>query len=87
MSFPRISEAYQNEPLKKTAFVFEQGLGLALAVMPIEGLLIERNLLVSPFKLTMPFYQGLYAVYRDEDEDSHNIHCFLDWLIQSPNLK
>ncbi len=65
----------------------EQGLGLALAVMPIEGLLIERNLLVSPFKLTMPFYQGLYAVYRDEDEDSHNIHCFLDWLIQSPNLK
>ncbi len=65
----------------------EQGLGLALAAMPVENLLIERNLLVSPFGKGAPYTQALYAVYREEDEDRHDIHCFLDWLIKSPNLK
>ena len=64
----------------------EQGLGLALAVMPIEYALIERNLLVLPFKKSTPFEQSLYAVYREEDQDRHDIHCFLNWLSKSPSL-
>lgn len=65
----------------------EQGLGLALAIMPIEKLLIQRKLLISPFKQEAPFQQALYAVYRKEDKDRHDIHCFLNWLIKSPNLE
>ncbi len=65
----------------------EQGLGLALAAMPIEKQLIERNLLVSPFKQEAKYYNALYAVYRKEDEKRHDIQCFLEWLITSPNLK
>jgi LysR family transcriptional regulator, glycine cleavage system transcriptional activator len=64
----------------------EQGLGLALAVMPIEHALIERNLLVLPFEKSAVFEQSLYAVYREEDQNRHDIHCFLDWLTKSPNL-
>lgn len=65
----------------------EQGLGLALAIMPVEYALIERNLLVLPFDKATSFDQALYAVYREEDQNRHDIHCFLDWLMKSPNLK
>lgn len=65
----------------------EQGLGLALAIMPVEYALIERNLLVLPFEQATSFDQALYAVYREEDQNRHDIHCFLDWLTKSPNLK
>ena len=65
----------------------EQGLGLALAIMPIEHALIERNLLVLPFEKSTNFDQSLYAVYREEDQNRNDIHCFLDWLTKSPNLK
>ncbi len=65
----------------------EQGLGLALAVMPIEYALIERKLLVLPFESAAIFDQALYAVYREEDKNRDDIHCFLDWLSKSPNLK
>ena len=65
----------------------EQGLGLALAIMPIEHSLIERNLLVLPFEQGTAFEQALYAVYREEDQDRHDIHCFLDWLMKLDNLK
>lgn len=64
----------------------EQGLGLALAIMPIEHSLIERNLLVLPFEQGTNFQQSLYAVYREEDKNRHDIHCFLDWLTKSANL-
>ena len=65
----------------------EQGLGLALAIMPIEHALIERNLLVLPFEKAAKFAQSLYAVYREEDRNRHDIHCFLDWLTKLPDLK
>ena len=65
----------------------EQGLGLALALMPIEKSLIERNILVNPFNKIISFQQSLYAVYRNEDKDRHDIQCFLSWLIKSPNLQ
>lgn len=65
----------------------EQGLGLCLALMPIENSLLQRNILVNPFNVTMPFGRSLYAVYREEDKDRHDIQCFLNWLVKSPNLK
>jgi len=60
---------------------------LALALMPIEYALVERKLLVLPFEKGIAFDQALYAVYREEDKDRHDIHCFLDWLTQSETLK
>ena len=65
----------------------EQGLGLALAIMPVEYALIERNLLVLPFEQSTNFSQSLYAVYREEDQNRLDIHCFIDWLTNLPNLK
>ncbi len=65
----------------------EQGLGLALAVLPVENQLLERNVLVSPFAVSAPYFKDLYAVYREEDEDRHDIQCFIDWLVRSPLLK
>jgi LysR family glycine cleavage system transcriptional activator len=65
----------------------EQGLGLALALMPIEKSLVERNILINPFNKIISFEQSLYAVYRNEDKDRHDIQCFLSWLIKSPNLQ
>jgi len=65
----------------------EQGLGLALALIPIENSLLDRKILINPFKKIIPFNQSLYAVYREEDKDRHDIKCFLNWLIQSPNLQ
>ncbi|GHE84763.1 LysR substrate-binding domain-containing protein [Thalassotalea profundi] len=70
-----------------TLHAAEQGLGLALAMMPIENSLIERKILVNPFKQIFPFKLSLYAIYREEDKDRHDIQCFLRWLIQSPNMK
>lgn len=64
----------------------EQGLGLCLALMPIENSLIKRKILINPFNKTIPFGRSLYAVYREEDKDRHDIQCFLNWLIQSPNM-
>jgi len=65
----------------------EQGLGLALALMPIENSLISRKILINPFIKEVSFEQTLYAVYREEDKDRHDIKCFLNWLVQSPNLQ
>jgi len=64
----------------------EQGLGLCLALMPIESSLVKRKILINPFNLTLPYGRGLYAVYREEDQDRHDIQCFLSWLVKSPNL-
>lgn len=64
----------------------EQGLGLALAMMPIENSLIERNVLVNPFANLLPFGKSLYAVYKNEDDGRHDIECFINWLMKSPNL-
>lgn len=64
----------------------EQGLGLAFAMLPIENLLLERKLLINPFKLTLKYPLSLYAVYRKEDKQRHEIHCFLDWLEKFPGL-
>ncbi|WP_206484104.1 LysR substrate-binding domain-containing protein [Thalassotalea sp. G2M2-11] len=64
----------------------EQGLGLCLALLPIESSLVKRKLLVNPFEKTIPYGRSLYAVYRHQDKDRHDIRCFLNWLLKSPNL-
>jgi len=69
-----------------TLHAAEQGLGLCLALMPIESSLISRSILINPFNLTIPFGRSLYAVYRKGDNDRHDIQCFLNWLVTSPNL-
>ncbi|XQW86931.1 LysR substrate-binding domain-containing protein [Thalassotalea piscium] len=69
-----------------TLHAAEQGLGLALALMPIENSLIERKILINPFKEVFPFNMSLYAIYREEDINRHDIQCFLSWLVKSPNM-
>lgn len=64
----------------------EQGLGLTLAMMPIENSLVQRNILINPFASLMPFGKSLYAVYKKENDGRHDIQCFIDWLMKSPNL-
>lgn len=58
----------------------EQGLGVALAILPIENLLFERKVLINPFDVTLRYPQSLYAVYRKDDKQRHEIQCFLNWL-------
>ena len=62
----------------------QQGLGLAIALMPIEQSLFDRNVLVNPFNLTFPYNLSLYAAYQPHDKDRHDIHCFIGWLRKSP---
>lgn len=64
----------------------EQSLGVVLALLPVERGLLDRNILINPFKFTVPFYHSMYAVYRKEDNDRHDIQCFIDWLMKSPIL-
>lgn len=64
----------------------EQGLGLALAMLPIENHAIKTGRLVQPFEQITKFDKDLYGVYRSEDNDRHDIHCFLNWFKSSPNL-
>lgn len=63
-----------------------QGLGLALAIFPIEISKVNSNTLVTPFSEFVPFQRGLYAVYREEDINRHDIRCFIDWLSSTPEL-
>lgn len=65
----------------------EQGLGLALAMLPIENHALKTGRLVQPFKETTKFDRDLYGVYRSEDNDRHDIQCFLNWFTSSPNLQ
>lgn len=64
----------------------EQGLGLALAMIPIENQALKSGRLIAPFAQRAKYEQDMYAVYRSEDKNRHDIRCFLDWLIASPQL-
>ena len=54
----------------------EQGLGLALAMLPIENDALRSGKLIAPFNLTAKYDQDMYAVYRNEDKDRHDIRWF-----------
>ena len=64
----------------------EQGLGLALAMLPLENHAIKTGKLVTPFNIESKYDHDLCAVYRAEDKQRHDIKCFLDWLKSSPHL-
>lgn len=64
-----------------------QGLGLALAMFPMEKIQEEHGLLVRVFNENISYPNSVYAVYRAEDENRHDIQCFLNWLKQSPTLQ
>jgi LysR family glycine cleavage system transcriptional activator len=64
-----------------------RGLGLALAMLPIESQAIKSGKLVAPFAVRTKYEQDMYAVYRSEDKTRHDIRCFLDWLIDTPQLQ
>jgi LysR family glycine cleavage system transcriptional activator len=64
-----------------------QGVGLALAMFPLENVQERGSIIVRPFKEKLPFSQSLYAVYRKEDSERHDIHCFLKWLKSSKLLQ
>ncbi len=63
-----------------------QGLGLALGIFPIENSKVNNNTLVTPLSEFVPFQRGLYAVYREEDSNRHDIRCFINWLSSTPEL-
>ena len=60
-----------------------QGLGMALAMFPFESLQLQRGIIVAPFAEYLPYQKALYAVYREQDADRHDIKCFIDWLQKS----
>lgn len=64
-----------------------QGLGLALAMFPMERIHEDNGLLIRPFNENLTYPESVYAVYRDEDENRHDIQCFLNWLRKSPTLQ
>jgi LysR family glycine cleavage system transcriptional activator len=63
-----------------------QGLGLALAMFPMEKINEDNGLLVKAFNENLTYPKSVYAVYRVEDENRHDIQCFLNWLLKSPDL-
>jgi len=64
-----------------------QGVGLALGMFPIENIQVLRGTIVKPFDQELEFPSSLFAVYRKEDTQRHDISCFLKWLRQSPALQ
>ncbi|WP_394174643.1 LysR substrate-binding domain-containing protein [Thalassotalea litorea] len=58
----------------------EQGLGVALAMSPIENYLLHSNILVDPFDLKADFPMALYAVYRNADQENKDIQTFIGWV-------
>lgn len=63
-----------------------QGLGLALAMFPMEKINENNGLLIKAFNENLTYPESVYAVYRAEDEKRHDIQCFLGWLLKSPDL-
>lgn len=60
-----------------------QGLGMALAMFPFEKVQLQRGVIVAPFAEYLHYPKALYAVYREQDADRHEIKCFIDWLLKS----
>jgi LysR family glycine cleavage system transcriptional activator len=58
----------------------EQGLGLSLAMFPIEQSSLERRNLIEPFGVRIKYDDSVYAVHRQADKERHDIHCFLRWI-------
>lgn len=64
----------------------EEGLGIALAVFPIEQKTVDTGRLVKPFDINLKYDSDLYAVFKSENHEKNEIECFLSWLTKSPYL-
>ena len=60
----------------------EQGLGLALALLPIERPRIAAGRLVAPFEVRLPNPAGLHLVYRPGEAERAEIRAFRDWFLE-----
>ncbi|MDX1375601.1 MAG: transcriptional regulator GcvA [Burkholderiales bacterium] len=60
----------------------EQGLGLALGLLPLEQRRIDAGRLVAPFEVRLPNPRGLHLVYRPGDGEREEIRAFRDWLLE-----
>jgi len=60
----------------------EQGLGLALALLPLEQASIDGGRLVAPIDQQVPLPQKMYTVYRPEHAERPEIKVFHDWLLE-----
>ncbi|WP_416304977.1 LysR substrate-binding domain-containing protein [Neptunicella sp. SCSIO 80796] len=58
----------------------QQGLGLALAILPIEMGPIEQGVLLRPFAEQSAFPMSCYAVYRQYDNERPDIQAFINWF-------
>ncbi|WP_438863193.1 LysR substrate-binding domain-containing protein [Neptunicella sp.] len=63
-------------------YAAQQGLGLALAILPIEQPLLQQAQLVSPFAEKVDFELSCYAVCRPHDAERADIRAFMDWFKQ-----
>ncbi len=59
----------------------EQGLGVALGLLPLEQPLIDDGRLTLPFALRVANPAGVYLVCRPADAGRDDIHAFRDWLV------
>lgn len=59
----------------------EQGLGLALGMLPMVEPLLKRRRLATPWpRLKMQIPQGYYLLHRTSDRDRSEVIAFRDWL-------
>lgn len=59
----------------------EQGLGLALGMVPLVDPWLRRRKLATPWpQLKMQIPQGYYLVHRPDDSDRPEVLAFRDWL-------
>ncbi|QDP01061.1 LysR substrate-binding domain-containing protein [Thalassotalea sp. PS06] len=58
----------------------EQGLGVALAMQPIENYLLKSKILVDPFQKNAEFPMSLYAVFRESERQNQAIQAFIHWV-------
>ena len=64
----------------------QEGLGIALGLFPIEQKTINSGQLIKLLNVNIKYDSDLYAVYREDNRNKHEITCFLDWLKKSPHL-
>jgi DNA-binding transcriptional LysR family regulator len=79
MTIPRTGREYHFSDYPATIEAAKT-LGGAIAVMPIEKHLIERQLVIAPFERWGPVEEKVYAVYRPADRDNPAIAIFIDWM-------
>lgn len=87
MSSPQVSKRLSFTRYDDAIQAASEGLGLALAMLPIENNALAMGQLVQPFSNTLMYDHKLLGVYRSADAHRHEITCFLDWLAASPKLK